>query len=698
MTRTLKQKIAALALASLLGGSLLIPLNVNAADLSSIERMAGPTKNQTALEIALKLNQGRAPAVVLAAPTGFSDALAGIPLAKQKEAPLLWVGRTPQESKEVFNFIKDHCDKKGIIYILGSEGIIPGSFETALQDLGYKKEQIQRFGGSNRYETAVKIAQSVEYKGNPIILTDGEDYSQAAGAAVLAAAQESPILVIPAKGNLPESMIDYLNAMVTEKGASLQIIGNATVFPDALLAELKSKLKGLDPEEVEHLSGEDLYDLTAKVNKRAWLTSQEEAGQEALPRGILTTGKSYADGIAGAVLAARVEAPLIFVSENLPEASTSLLKDIYLWNKQRDSSLQQLTVLGGTGALSPQTVAETDSLLILGQSMKGKAQVWTYAELHPFSVPFYGVQGSGNAVIVSDAQSHTLQVINGEKDVTGLTSQSSATDEYGMPVGGYRDGSAAEAMFNSPKGIARDEAGVLYVADSANGAVRTLDPRGNVNTLVTGLNCPTGIVLGNEGDIYVTETLNHRILKIDTQGLWTVLAGGSYTLKEGETVGAFADGKGEQAQFNEPQGIARDDEGNLYVADSGNQRIRKITPEGIVTTLAGSGKEAIENTSYLAGGYQDGDGKNAQFNFPLGLAVGKDKTVYVADSLNHCIRKITSEGVVSTLAGAADPGKGDGSAVLAQFNTPSDILLREDGSLLIVDQGNALLRVYLPPR
>lgn len=698
--RTLIYKIAILTLITFLSGSFLVPQNgVNAAELSSIERLAGQTKIETALEIALKLNPGITPAVVLASPTSYFDALAGIPLAQQKEAPLLWVGQTPQENDDVLEFIKDHCDEKGLIYILGGEGVIPQSFETALQELGYKQEQIVRLGGSNRYETAIKIAQRLEYKENPIIITSGKDYSQVSGVAAIAAAQDSPVLFLPSEGNIPQSVIDYLNKIGIEGEVSLQIIGDPTVISESMLAKLSSKVTGLDPVRIERLSGGDRYDLMAKVNEQAFLKALPVSDDKTpIPQIVLTIGKDYADGIPGAVLAAKIGAPLIFINETLPQSGVSLLKDIQHWNKQMSSSFFQVTVLGGLIALPPQVVAEADSLFTVGQPLGGNAQVWTYAELYHSSVPSYGVQGEGNSLIVSESSHfHTLQAIHEDKTISLRTGQSSAVDEYGMPIGGYQDGLATEAMFNAPKGIARDEKGILYVADSGNGAIRTLDQKGNVKTLVKGLKHPTGIVLNSTGDIYVTETLNHRILRIDTQGQWTVFAGGGYTLREGESVGAFADGKGEQAQFNEPQGLAIDDEGNLYVADSGNQRIRRVSPEGIVTTLAGSGMEQIENTSYILGGYKDGEGKNAQFNFPLGLAVGKDKTIYVADSFNHCLRRITPEGVVSTLAGAPESGKKDGLAALAQFNTPSDVLLGKDGSLIIVDQGNALLRVYYPP-
>src|SRR5690554_616675 len=165
MKKPFKMKLLLLIMAAFLWGNLFLPLQLNAAEVTSIKRLAGPTKNQTAIEIALKINPGIVPAVIPATPMSYPDALVGIPLGIQEEASLLWVGKTPQESKDVLEYIDNHCDKKwGTIYILGGEEVIPKSFESALKNLGFKAEQIQRLGGSNRYETAVKVAQMVDSK------------------------------------------------------------------------------------------------------------------------------------------------------------------------------------------------------------------------------------------------------------------------------------------------------------------------------------------------------------------------------------------------------------------------------------------------------------------------------------------------------------------------------------------------------
>ncbi len=699
MGKGTRHKVAVLALIFLLISNTLVCQNVKAVELSSMERVVGATDIDTAFEIALKLNPSIAPAVILASTANYYDALAGIPLAQQKQAPILWVGPTPQKSEAVFNYIKDHCDTKGTIYILGNNKSIPKSFETALKELGYKQKQIVRLGGSNHYETATKIAKHVEYKGNPVIISSGENYSQIAGIAAMAVAKESPILFLSSKGEIPKSVVSYLNTISKKDKISILMIGDTKAIPNRLVSELKSKVAGLGNDSITRISGKSPYDLMAKVNEQIWFNESQEDGNEIPISGItLTTGKNYINAISGAVLAARSNTPLIFIDETIPKGSLKLLQDIQSWNERTTISFRQVTILGGVDDLSLKAIAEADSLFTLGKPLEGNAQVWTYVEMHPSIELNYGVIGEDYSIILSDSYYHTLYYLNKDTGSLSLINRSDFYDEYGRPLGAFQDGLITESMFNSPSGIAVDQEGTLYIADTGNGAIRTIDQNWNVKTLVKGLKHPTGIAINSKGEIFVTETLNHRILKIDPLGNWTVFAGGGYSTINGEPVGAFADGKGEQAKFNEPQGLAMDYEDNLYVADSANQRIRRVNAEGIVSTIAGSGVELMKSTSYIIGGYQDGIGETAQFNFPMGLAVGSDKTIYVADTYNNCIRMITPEGVVSTLAGSMDSGDRNGNAALAQFSHPSDVLYLENGSLIILDKGNALLRIYQPPQ
>jgi sugar lactone lactonase YvrE len=189
----------------------------------------------------------------------------------------------------------------------------------------------------------------------------------------------------------------------------------------------------------------------------------------------------------------------------------------------------------------------------------------------------------------------------------------------------------------------------------------------------SGFSDPFGVAIADDGTIYVADAgESNRIRKISPDGSVTTLAGGS----EG-----FADGTGASASFNTPSALVLGPDGNLYVADTGNNRIRKITPTGQVSTVAGDG----------TAGYLDGPAAKAQFNGPIGLTVSGGGDIYVADTYNDVIRMITTEGEVTTVAGGGTPGFADGEQKVALFDTPSGIIAT-DSSLIVADTGNRRLR------
>ena len=188
---------------------------------------------------------------------------------------------------------------------------------------------------------------------------------------------------------------------------------------------------------------------------------------------------------------------------------------------------------------------------------------------------------------------------------------------------------------------------------------------------------PAGVAVDSAGTVYVVDLVDQRIRKITPAGVVTTLAGSG-------TVG-FADGTGSAAQFYYPRGVAVDSSGTVYVGDTSSNRIRKITPAGVVTTLAGSGTGEY--------GSVDGTGGAAKFHNPWGVAVDSSGTVYVADAnINQRIRKITSAGVVTTLAGSGTYGFADGMGSAAQFDGPFGVAINSSGTVYVADTDNHRIR------
>jgi sugar lactone lactonase YvrE len=191
------------------------------------------------------------------------------------------------------------------------------------------------------------------------------------------------------------------------------------------------------------------------------------------------------------------------------------------------------------------------------------------------------------------------------------------------------------------------------------------------------LSSPTNLAADSAGNVYVTDAGNHTVAKVTPAGGLSIIAG-----QLGK--GGGSDGLGSAASFLSPGGIACDSTGNLYVADTGNHTIRKITPAGIVSTLAGSIGVA---------GNTDGIGSAARFFLPQGIAVDAAGIVYVADTGSHTVRKITAAGVVTTLAGLPElAGSDDGTAAAARFSSPNSLAVDGAGTLYVADGGNNSIR------
>ena len=254
---------------------------------------------------------------------------------------------------------------------------------------------------------------------------------------------------------------------------------------------------------------------------------------------------------------------------------------------------------------------------------------------------------------------------------------------------GSADGIGTAAQFSHPEGIGFDAAGNLYVADYNNSKVRKITTSGLVTTLPgripawynpTGPNTdyalPTDVAIDASGNIYITELNSSSISKISPAGTVSLFAGGNSP--------AFADGTGTAASFYYPVDVVPDALGNLYVADQSNNRIRKITPAGVVTTIAGG----IQ-------GFAEGTGTTASFNLPMGIDIDTSGNLYVADYYNNRIRKITPLGVVTTIAGNGFIGSTNGPAMTAQFYMPQTIAIDAAGVLYVgeSDSDNEIRRI-----
>ncbi len=274
---------------------------------------------------------------------------------------------------------------------------------------------------------------------------------------------------------------------------------------------------------------------------------------------------------------------------------------------------------------------------------------------------------------------------------------------------GYRDGMGTGAAFNDPMGLARDAAGNVFVCDARNHVIRKITAAGVVSTLagmpgiegaVDGVGgmarfrFPADIAVSPGGDLYVADSGNHCIRKVKPDGTVSTVAGNPGITNDVATdygagyavVPRQLDGVGNDARFNSPSGIAYAPAGYLYVSDTGNHIIRRVDLDGAVTTLAG--KAGVW-------GAADGTAGNARFNAPLGMCIGSDGNLYIADSENHTIRCMTPQAAVTTFSGSpAEPGRKEGTRLEARYSTPVDISSHPEGGFIICESfGNALFRL-----
>lgn len=257
-------------------------------------------------------------------------------------------------------------------------------------------------------------------------------------------------------------------------------------------------------------------------------------------------------------------------------------------------------------------------------------------------------------------------------------------------------GSALTAQLDNPKSVAVDAAGNLYIADYNNQRIRKVNNSGVISTFAgigtqgfsgdggnatsAEFNWPIGVAVDQSGNVYVVDIFNHRIRKINSAGIISTFAGTGNAGYNGDGIAATS------ADLNNPFGVATDALGNVYIADNFNNRVRKVSTSGIITTIAGTG------TSGFSG--DGGQAINAKLNNPNSVAVDVSGNVYIADYSNNRIRKINTSGIISTIAGTTISGYGGdgGLATSAYISNPHEIAFDAAGNIYFADTGNSRIR------
>ena len=291
---------------------------------------------------------------------------------------------------------------------------------------------------------------------------------------------------------------------------------------------------------------------------------------------------------------------------------------------------------------------------------------------------------AGPTGISIDKEGNLYIVDRGISNIRKIGINDTVSTFAGIGTVGNTDGLALNSSFNLPFASDIDSLGNLYIADMDNYSIRKISTNGIVSTLPGAatqnspsvFSQPQGVALDNFGNVYVSDTYNNAIRKINLDGTISTIAGGSYYSY------GLINGSGKSVAFKYPVGLVLDKDSSIYIADAGNNVIRKINAKGIVSTFAGTETK----------GFEDGNVLTAKFNNPTGVCIDKDGNLIVVDRNNSAIRKISKLGIVSTLAGGSSAGLVDGKGNIAQFNYPYSATTDKLGNIYIADSGNLTIR------
>ncbi|RAJ96008.1 putative secreted protein (Por secretion system target) [Larkinella arboricola] len=302
----------------------------------------------------------------------------------------------------------------------------------------------------------------------------------------------------------------------------------------------------------------------------------------------------------------------------------------------------------------------------------------------------YGVavDSQGN-IFIADRYNHRIRKVT----PNGIISTVVGTGTQGFTGDG---GPAVQANLSSPNGVAVDTQGNLFIADFGNNRIRKVTANGTISTVAgtgtqgfTGdggpattasLRHPRGVAVDTQGNLFIADLDNQRIRKVSSGGIITTVAGNG-------TYGSGGDGgPATSAGIGSPYGVAVDKQGNLFIADGSNNRIRKVSPTGIITTVAGNGTYGFSGDG--------GPATSAQLSSPSSVAVDAQGNLFIADASNYRIRKVATNGLIYTVAGNGPIGDGGdgGPATSAQLNLPTGVAVDSQGNLIIADMGNRRIR------